>query len=802
AGKKTKRRARKPRTGNPHPRNARFDRFELLSRQTGQLVYDYNVSTGRIDWFGSIHELTGYSDAEFQETDLSRWESLIHPEDRPRVLAQLTNVLESGGQYLVQYRFLTKSGLYRYFEDCGFVLKRQKQPDRMIGAMSDITERVHAENSIRSSEAAFKILIQNLPVGLLVLNGLGHVQLCNATVLSMLRVQESDLLNRSFAEMPWKAIREDGSEVNMSELPIAESLRRKRPIRDVIIGLEGIRKRPMWFLVHVTPLLDSTGNFGSLLCTLSDISALRETQKALARSREHLGELHLLHSEILESAAEGIVVYDRELRYRLWNHSMETLTGLRSSQVLGRRASDVFPHLQTAGLLDLIKKTLEGQPCVAPDFQYEDTAGVMHWVSSSYSPHRSVSGEVIGVIAMIRDVTQRHIAEQAFHESQQLMSTIAGSTPDLLYVYDLQHGNITYTNRSLAEYLGFHDPNQTVEIAPSPRWKHDTAELMVTSESRFLDKDGRWRWFLSREKVFRKSPVGEPIQIIGSMREITQEKEKEIALQESESHYRSIFESTTNGLFIIDRRGKIVDANSAGLAMHSYTASELLGRPFQDLLDGADSHFLEKVFVLAEKDVASAMEGSNIRKDGSSFPVELKGNRFQSKERILYLLVITDISERKQAEQKLIQAQKMESIGRIAGGVAHDINNVLAVILPTAQMIRNEDGAGEKLREFADVIINSAQRSSDMVKQLLVFSRQTPTRMSWLNVNDLMADMLKMLSRLLEKNIQIETDLEDSLPFVEADTTQLHQVLLNLAVNARDAMPNGGRLKLQTRVLE
>jgi PAS domain S-box-containing protein len=268
---------------------------------------------------------------------------------------------------------------------------------------------------------------------------------------------------------------------------------------------------------------------------------------------------------------------------------------------------------------------------------------------------------------------------------------------------------------------------------------------------------------------------------------------REAAAREAE--FRAIFESAIDGVFIIDESGHYVDVNAAGCALLAGTREQIVGRPPSD-------------FVLLDADWEAGIE--KLRRIGSGTGLvrmrRLDGVEIQAEYAIRtnfipgrHLSFVRDVTERRQLEEQLRQSQKMEAVGRLAGGIAHDFNNLLTIILAAAEMVSQAVPEGSAAWRHSQETLDAAHRAAGLTNQLLAFSRRQVLRPVELDLNLTVADMTVMLQRVLGEQIALKVRPEPALPPVRVDVGQIGQVILNLAVNARDAMPRGGTLFLETR---
>lgn len=275
------------------------------------------------------------------------------------------------------------------------------------------------------------------------------------------------------------------------------------------------------------------------------------------------------------------------------------------------------------------------------------------------------------------------------------------------------------------------------------------------------------------------------------------------ALIDSEARTRAILDASLNAIITSDERGVIHSINPAAQRLFGYATSELVGQNVSLLAPSplSDDHdrFVERYRVTGEKRIIGiGREVRARRKDGSLFPAHLSVADVQIQGGRVFIATVHDLTEQKRLEEQLLQAQKMEAIGRLAGGVAHDFNNLLLIILGRAELLLSRSGADDRAQEEVREIQRAGERGAVLTRQLLAFSRQEALEAQLLDLNVIVENVHTMLTRLIGEDIEISLDLDPAIDSVLGDPGQIEQVLMNLAVNARDAMPTGGRLAIST----
>jgi PAS domain S-box-containing protein len=290
---------------------------------------------------------------------------------------------------------------------------------------------------------------------------------------------------------------------------------------------------------------------------------------------------------------------------------------------------------------------------------------------------------------------------------------------------------------------------------------------------------------------------------VGIIHDLTERERAERALRESAARLRAVVETAVDGVILIDAHGRIVMFNPACERLFQYRADEVIHENVKLLMptsyrlehDGYIRNFLETG---ARKIIGIGREVVGQRKDGSTFPMDLSVGEAKQDGEAIFVSIIHDLTERKRTEEQLVQAQKMETVGQLSGGIAHDFNNLLTVIVGNAEFLGEKLKSRQDLKQLADDIGRAGDRGAELTQRLLAFGRRQILRPVEIECNDLLDSMHKLLRRTLREDIEIKTDFDPDIPSAFADPAQLESAVLNIALNAQDAMPAGGRLTIST----
>ena len=443
--------------------------------------------------------------------------------------------------------------------------------------------------------------------------------------------------------------------------------------------------------------------------------------------------------------------------------------------------------------------------------------GSIRWIRQRAVVERDAAGNALRLIGTVQDITEQRAIDEAMQKSEERYRRIVESTSEGVWMYD-DHGVTTFMNAHMAAMLGY----TTQEVIGLPLYTFMENGSRVDAQMRIsrrkLGNDDRSDLKLRRKDCTTLlasiqanslfDSVGHFDGVLALIRDVSVQRHDE----EARARLVAIVESSEDAIISKNLDGIITSWNHGAELLFQYSADEVLGEPIAMLDVPATDHIERDELnrILAGEAVRN-QETQRRAKDGSLVEVSLTRSPVRDVDGVIMGVswIARDLTSRRRFEQELRrteekfrQAQKMEAVGRLAGGVAHDFNNLLSVILSYSEIARDELKAGDPLRDALSEIHTAGLRATELTRQLLAFSRQQVLQSRVIDLNTIVAGMERMLGRLLGDDVELTVMSGSDIGRVLADPGQIEQVIMNLAVNARDAMPDGGMVTIETSNVE
>jgi two-component system, cell cycle sensor histidine kinase and response regulator CckA len=698
---------------------------------------------------------------------------------------------------------------------------------------TDASPAVRASDSAQDLQTAYlQSLTENNPIAIVVLDANDCVQMCNPAFERLFQHTQRELKGQGLDHLiaPENLANE------------ASDLTRRAGTGSTVRATTRRRRRDGVFLdvqIIGVPLVMHGRQIGTI-GMYEDITERKSAERAQRVAEERLRTL-------FENAIEGIFQTTAEGRYLSANPALARLFGYSSPAEMMASIENIGNQLYAdPWRREEFKRIMEEQDHVE-GFEYEliRRDGKRVWINENAHAVRDEQGKLLYYEGTVEDITERKRAEAERQASMEIIRSVnmTDNLDDLLRGIHAALKKVLYAENC---FVALHEPATDMfhfpfladqfDTAPPPQkvgqsctaYVFRTGKAMLIPQPVFdrLVEQGKVELVGTPSPSWLGVPLRSPSATIGvlvvqhyqdpgayTQRDLEflssvggqialaiERKRHEAALRESEARLRVLIEQLPAILWTIDKNLRFTSAMGAGLTRVGLHANEIVGKTLSEFFETSDANFLpitsHRRAVMGEPNTFH-MEWRNGSYACHAEPLRNENGRCEGA-----ICMALDVSDRKKLEEQLRQAQKMEAVGRLAGGIAHDFNNLLMVIQGHAELLTDRMKPGESLRRNAEQIQEASQRATSLTRQLLAFSRKQMLAPVVLNVQAVVSDMGKILRRLIGEDVELVTVNAPDLKRVKADRSQIEQVIMNLAVNARDAMPRGGKLTIETTNVE
>ena len=546
------------------------------------------------------------------------------------------------------------------------------------------------------------------------------------------------------------------------------------------------------------------GPDGSVVAWVGFVQDVTESREALGSSA------HLARA--IEQAYDSIVITDRAGRIEYVNPAFERTTGYTRAEAVGENPRILKSGIHGEDFYRSLWATLAAGETWNGEIVNRRKDGSVYVEEASISPIRDDSGTTTAYVAVKRDVTDRKRAEEDLALARRLLDEAQAISGVGGWEFEVATGRMSWTDEvyrihgvdrafdpaAVGADLPFYVPHHRPIVEEAFRRAVEAGEP-YDLEAEVDRPDGRRVWVRTVGRPVLEG--GAVVRVTGDIADITDRKDAEAASHESERRFRLLFESLTAGFalheIVRDRDGIAIDyrflqVNPAFEALVGMPASELIGRTVMEVMPGTERAWIDRYARVVDTGEPAEFEDYARELDRSYHVVAYRPEPGR------FAVLVDDITDRRRAQTQLQEAQKLEAIGRLAGGIAHDFNNLLTVIGGAAEVLADDTPADDVRRAEVDTIREASERAAALTRQLLAFGRRQVLVPTVVDIGGVLADLAPMLRRTLGEDIELRLAVSADTDPVRVDRAQLERVIVNLAFNARDAMPEGGILTLAT----
>jgi PAS domain S-box-containing protein len=776
--------------------HANNERLHLALDSANSGAWEWNLLTNKNIWSDELWKLYGLEPHSCVPSYES-WRQTIHPDDRENVEKKVQEAAREGNELNVEWRVMDRNGSVRWLLSRGRPLRdAHGKINNFIGIVLDISERKRADEALRKSEEQFKTLFMSMSEGFY--------------ISEVIYDDNGNPCDYRFVEVNPKFEQIVG--LNRDQI-IGKRYRELVPV-DTTQWLEnyckvartGISSTYEFYSVEYQKYFETysyQSTQGQITVIVRDITERKRTEAALIENEAR-------YRTLVTQSPDGIFIVDCSGTFLSVNKSMCDKLKYSEEELLSMKIWDIVPQKYLSLHKDRLAAVLKGESKKdAAEYEVKGKDGIVHFIEVLSAPYYK-GKEIIGFHGIARDITERKQVEEALRESESQFRELWGATVEGITILD--NGIIVEVNDAMCQMLGYTREyalgKSILEFAPAEVCDQIRERITTKSEGHFEIPAVRADGTIIQLETFAKQIIyqGKHVRMI-SVRDITEQKQVERTLRENEQFFRLLFTTSPDSILIFDPFStavpwEILDCNEVACRMNGYTREELIGKSI-DMLNAKVLTSEEReahIKRLQQKGVVY-FETFHRHRDGHVFPIDVASSIVTLGGRQLILGIDRDITSRKQVEEALRQMQKLEGLGTLAGGIAHDFNNILGIILAYNTGIKRFKDDAKKLDHATETITKAVQRGKTLVQQILTFARKTETTFGAVNVNDVVMEVMAMILETFPKTLTYAQNFEKGIPFINADRSQLYQALLNLCVNARDAMSSGGSLAINTRIM-
>lgn len=743
----------------------------------------WNAKTNTINWLYNAEKIFNVKSTELP-SNLDQLLKFVHPEDILKLNFKIKRVIKSSPEKTsIEFRIINKKGEIRWFEAEAKIYSRESTDGvSYLGTIIDISEQKRTNSLLQEAESRYRTLFEQSPNAVILIDPktLSPIEY-NDKSYKMFGYTKRNFKKVSFKDLYVKPERMkehlQQAEI-LGEYKSSQSLKtRSGEIKDVLISTKNIEFFGRQVLLNI----------------IVNVTKYKQYQRELQKI-----------SNVTKQTTDNVIITNKKGIIEYVNPAFENFTGYSNKEMYGQTTKILKSGKHDNAFYRNMWKTISSGKTYQGEICNKKKNGELYYEETTITPLRDKEGNITHFVSTAKEITK----SKQDAESLRKFSNVVKQMGDSVIITN-NKGIIEFVNSSFEEMTGYKQKEVTGKnpsilksgLHDLDFYKQLWAKILNGNVHRsvFINRDKNGNIFYEEKTISPlKNSEGELTHFISTGKDITQRIEVEKSLKASEDSYKALYHNNPSMVFQITAKGKILSVNKFGASKLGYKVNELIKTSVKNLYHSDDRDIVAD---LLSKCIKSPQKVFNIElrkldKQGKVVWVAETLQAVHNKEGELIIFVVcNDVTEQKLAEKEkeelhsqLLQIQKMDAVGTLAGGIAHDFNNMLTVINGHAEVGLATINKDQPAHRHLISILKAGKRAENLTRQLLAFSRKQIFEAEILNINNVIIDLDKMMRRLIGEDIKIQTILKEEIPLIKGEAGQIEQVLMNLLVNARDAI--------------